>query len=199
MQTNKMACGAVRAGRESRAMTGHCSHSAQPRGVSPPTLGGSWALRIHQLPASKKGRPHPEPYHCSIVEVNQHPGLLPFPRSGSPARRSAARKKPGCCQNKDRLIVLGREVGWRWMMWSPSLCGSGHRSRDAVLCLGALTCRWVPRGDAQQENLIFSFVCFLLFLARLMWAGPAIWFTFDLFLAQPVCFSKCFAARADHY
>lgn len=156
-QMNKTARGAARAGREGCAVTGRCSHSAQPHGVSPPTLRDSQALHVHRSPASMKGHRHPKPYHCSVVEVTQCPGLLPSPRSGSAARRSAARKSLAAARIKPDETMWGE--GWGRGGQSPSICGSEPHGRDAALCLGALACRWVAQGDAQQEKL-FSFCLF---------------------------------------
>lgn len=197
LQMNKTARGAARAGREGCAVMGRCSHSAQPCGVSPPTLRDSQALCVHQSPASMKGHHHPKPYHCSVVEVTPRPGSLPSPRSGSMARRSAARKSLAAARIKPDESMWGE--GWGRSGQSPSICGSEPHGRDAALCPGALACGWVAGGGTPGKKNSSHFVCFPLFLARPMWAGPAIWSAFDLFLARPVCFLKRFAARADHY
>lgn len=195
-----MACAVARAERASCAVTRRCSCSVQPHGVSPPTLRDSQMLHVHQLPTCEKGHRHPETYHSLIVTVNQRPGVLPFPRGGSPARRSAVRQSPAAVTIKSAESIWGEGWGWRWTVQSPSLCRSGPHGRDAAMCPGALASprRWVVWGDAWQRktHLRSLLVCFLLFLARLDVSWPCHLIRFWSFSSTACVFFKAFCCQS---
>lgn len=93
-------------------------------------------------------------------QVKPAPRLVSLPQQWQPSDEERWEEKSGLCQNKIKLIVLGRGMGYRWTAGSPSLCGSRPRGRDAALCPEARMCWWVAQGDAQQVKLGFSFCLF---------------------------------------